>query len=197
MINGFCRTDGGALAWLPVDVPNAESESKSVQLRVLHSVCRQIFISRHTILNRVNSLPLAHRSAAIRALTLAIRLMYNGTIHRLHQISGEDEEIGFGHADVLSFMAEVNAIVVPFLSSTDPSLVFEVAAWILETAKLSDVHRSGAASAVMAVLGLLERNNYVVGRPVILACVARNVHLVCFLITASMFAMQWPYVEYD
>ena len=183
MINGFCRTDGGGLAWLPVDVPNAETESKSVQLRVLHCVCRQIFRSRHTILNRVNSLPREHRSPAIRSLTLAIRLMYNGTIHRLHQISGMDEEIGFEHADVLSFMAEVNAIIVPFLSSTDPSLVFEVAAWVLETAMLSDVHRSGAASAGMSVLGLLDRNNYVVGRPVILACVARNVHLVCVLLT--------------
>jgi len=178
MITGFCRPDGATLAWLPNDVPNSQVDSKSVQSRIIHCVCRRIFQSRHAILNRVNSLPLAHRSVAVRTLTLSLRLLFNGTIEELHPLSGKDEPLGFGFPEVSSFLMAVNAIVIPYLSSPDPSLVFESAAWVLETAKLSDVHKSAAASAVTAVIGLLERNNFVVGRPVILACVARNLHLV-------------------
>lgn len=115
-------------------------------------------------------------------------------VEEMQAISGGDGsprgpmgEKDFVNAERILGVSDVVSHLVPFLSSLDPALVFEVGINLLSLADVPGGKPEWASASITAILTLWDRQEYVAGRESIVKAVVQNLQLLDLHMQVSLF----------
>lgn len=144
-----------------------------------------VWNKRNLLLSRAMVLPIESFRAAVFPLVYAVKTVASGVVQDLQKLSGNSRgndgsprgPLEFGNAEKIVGVSDVVSHLVPFLSSLDPALVFEVAINLLSLADVPGGKPEWAMGSITAILTLWDRQEFSAARESIVRAVATNLQL--------------------
>lgn len=154
-----------------------------------------VWNKRNLLLSRAMVLPVESFRAAVFPLVYAVKTVASGVVQDLQKLSGNSRgndgsprgPLEFGNAEKIVGVSDVVSHLVPFLSSLDPALVFEVAINLLSLADVPGGKPEWAMGSITAILTLWDRQEFSAARESIVRAVATNLQLLDIHTQVSLF----------
>ncbi|KAH7441479.1 hypothetical protein KP509_03G039800 [Ceratopteris richardii] len=168
--------------------------SLAIRSNWIISMCKFVWEKRNLLMARSLVLPLESFRSTIQPLVFAIKAVATGMVEEMQAISGGDTsprgpmgEKEFVNAERILAVSDLVSHLVPFLSSVDPPLVFEVGVNLLSLADVPGGKPEWASASVTAILTLWDRQEFSSGKESIVKAVVQNLQLLDLHMQVSLF----------
>ncbi|KAI5073208.1 hypothetical protein GOP47_0011221 [Adiantum capillus-veneris] len=157
------------------------------------SMCNFVWEKRNLLMARSLVLPIESFRSTVQPLVFAIKAVATGMVEEMQAISGGNTSprgpMGedFVNAERILAVSDLVSHLVPFLTSLDPSLVFEVGVNLLSLADVPGGKPEWASASVTAILTLWDRQEFMAGRESIVKAVVQNLQLLDLHMQVSLF----------
>ncbi|KAJ3671682.1 hypothetical protein LUZ60_007761 [Juncus effusus] len=153
-----------------------------------------IWSKRSALIARSLVLPIEAFRYTVYPLVYAAKSVASSTVETLRKISrpGENQPAtqtaaGDLSAEKLVGVSDVVSHLLPFLSSLDPPLIYEVGINMLSLADVPGGKPEWASAAIIAILTLWDRQEFSSARETIVRAVVTNLHLLDLSMQVSLF----------
>ncbi|XP_042500898.1 protein TPLATE-like isoform X2 [Macadamia integrifolia] len=153
-----------------------------------------VWKSRNALMARSLILPIESFRVTVFPLVYAAKAVASGSvevIRKLSKSSGNSSSntnmMNLGNAEKLVGVSDVVSHLVPFLSSLDPALIFEVGINMLYLADVPGGKPEWASQSIIAILTLWDRQEFSSARESIVRAVVTNLHLLDLHMQVSLF----------
>ncbi|KAJ4819021.1 ARM repeat superfamily protein [Rhynchospora pubera] len=153
-----------------------------------------IWSKRSALIARSLVLPVEAFRTTVFPLVYAAKCVASGTVETLRKIArpGDDKLVtstsaGESSAEKLVGVSDIVSHLLPFLSSLDPPLIFEVGINMLSLADVPGGKPEWASAAIIAILTLWDRQEFSSARETIVRAVVTNLHLLDLTMQVSLF----------
>eukprot|EP01018_Ginkgo_biloba_P002390 Gb_27119 [translate_table: standard] len=145
-----------------------------------------VWTKRNMLIARSLVVPVESFRVTVFPLVYAVKTVASGVIQDLQKLSGNNNSGNdgsprgppeFGNAEKIVGVSDVISHLVPFLSSLDPALVFEVGINLLSLADVPGGKPEWALGSITAILTLWDRQEFFAARESIVRAVATNLQL--------------------
>ncbi|KAL3683893.1 hypothetical protein R1sor_001915 [Riccia sorocarpa] len=157
-------------------------------------MCRFVWEKRDFLMARSLILPVENFRATVSPLVFAVKAVTTGMVEEMQAITGQGnsprsplEEKDYVNAERILAVSDLVSHLVPFLSSLDPALVFEVAINLLTLADVPGGKPEWAAAPIMSLLNLWDRQEFRAGRESIVRAVVKNLQLLDLHMQVALF----------
>ncbi|KAH7433717.1 hypothetical protein KP509_07G082700 [Ceratopteris richardii] len=158
------------------------------------AMCKFTWEKRNMLMARTLVLPIESFRSTIQPLVFAVKAVATGMVEEMQAISGGDAsprgpmgDKEFVDAERILAVSDLVSHLVPFLSSFDPSLVFEVGINLLSLADVPGGKPEWASASITAILTLWDRQEFTLGRESIVKAVVQNLQLLDLHMQVSLF----------
>nr|XP_010930802.1 protein TPLATE isoform X1 [Elaeis guineensis] len=147
-----------------------------------------IWLQRNALMARALVLPIESFRATVFPLVYAAKTVASGAVdifRKLSKIAPPPDTSS--SAEKLVGISDVVSHLLPFLSSLDPPLVFEVGINMLSLADVPGGKPEWASASIIAILTLWDRQEFSSARESIVRAVVTNLHLLDLSMQVSLF----------
>ncbi|XP_072969493.1 protein TPLATE [Typha angustifolia] len=145
---------------------------------------------RNSLMSRSLIFPVESFRVTVFPLVYSAKSVASGSVEVLRKLSKAGVEAGgevAGSAEKLVGVSDVVSHLLPFLSSLDPPLVFEVGINMLSLADAPGGKPEWASASIIAILTLWDRQEFSSARETIVRAVVTNLHLLDLSMQVSLF----------
>ncbi|XP_043724267.1 protein TPLATE-like isoform X2 [Telopea speciosissima] len=153
-----------------------------------------VWKSRNALMARSLILPIESFRVTVFPLVYAVKAVASGSVEVIRQLSkssgnssSNTDMMNLGNAEKLVGVSDVVTHLVPFLSSLDPALIFEVGINMLYLADVPGGKPEWASQSIIAILTLWDRQEFSSARESIVRAVVTNLHLLDLHMQISLF----------
>ncbi|XP_042519649.1 protein TPLATE-like isoform X2 [Macadamia integrifolia] len=153
-----------------------------------------IWKKRNALMARSLILPIESFRVSVSPLVFAVKAVASGAVEVIRKLSkssgsrsGYGNILDLGNAEKLVGVSDVVTHLVPFLSSLDPALIFEVGINMLYLADVPGGKPEWASQSIIAILTLWDRQEFSSARESIVRAVVTNLHLLDLHMQVSLF----------
>ncbi|XP_043705960.1 protein TPLATE-like isoform X2 [Telopea speciosissima] len=154
-----------------------------------------IWRRRNALMARSLVLLIENFGVTVFPLVFAVKAVASGTVEVIrklskssgNRISSNANMLDLGNAEKLVGVSDVVTHLVPFLSSLDPALIFEVGINMLYLADVPGGKPEWASQSIIAILTLWDRQEFSSARESIVRVVVTNLHLLDLHMQVSLF----------
>ncbi|KAG6555879.1 hypothetical protein Mapa_002521 [Marchantia paleacea] len=168
--------------------------SLAIRSAWVSAMCRFVWEKRDFLMARSLILPVENFRATVSPLVFAVKAVTTGMVEEMQAITGQQgsprsplEERDFVNAERILGVSDLVSHLVPFLSSLDPALVFEVGINLLSLADVPGGKPEWASAPIMALLNLWDRQEFRAGRESIVRAVVKNLQLLDLHMQVALF----------
>lgn len=143
-----------------------------------------VWSKRSALISRSRVLPVEAFRTTVFPLVYAAKCVASGAVETLREIArpGDNKPAtsayaGESSAEKLVGVSDIVSHLLPFLSSLDPPLIFEVGINMLSLADVPGGKPEWASAAIIAILTLWDRQEFSSARETIVRAVVANLHL--------------------
>lgn len=156
--------------------------SLAVRSTWIVSTVESVWKMRNSLLARSLILPIESFRATVFPLVYTAKTVGSGAIDVLRKISkpgagNSGDEVEISSAEILVGVSDLVSHLLPFLSSLDPPLIFEVGINMLSLADVPGGKPEWASASIIAILTLWDRQEFSSARESIVRAVVTNLHL--------------------
>ncbi|XP_042410677.1 protein TPLATE-like, partial [Zingiber officinale] len=156
-----------------------------------------VWKKRNALITRSLVLPIESFRASVFPLVYAAKAVASGSVEVLRKLSRPGGRSNSGSATSTADSAssaekhvgvsDVVSHLLPFLSSLDPALIFEVGINMLSLADVPGGKPEWASASIIAILTLWDRQEFSSARESIVRAVVTNLHLIDLSMQVSLF----------
>lgn len=151
-----------------------------------------VWLQRNALMARSLILPIESFRATVFPLVYAAKAVASGAVDVFRKLSKSSESNApppdsSSSAEKLVGVSDVVSHLLPFLSSLDPPLIFEVGINMLSLADVPGGKPEWASASIIAILTLWDRQEFSSARESIVRAVVRNLHLLDLSMQVSLF----------
>ncbi|XP_078433790.1 ARM repeat superfamily protein [Wolffia australiana] len=154
------------------------------------SAVDQTWKLRNALMARSLILPVERFKSTVFPLVYAAKAVASGSVEVLRKLSkngGKSSIEDMGSAEKLVGVSDIVSHLLPFLSSLDPPLIFEVGVNMLSLADVPGGKPEWASASIIAILTLWDRQEFFSARESIVRAVVANLHLLDLNMQVSLF----------
>lgn len=153
-----------------------------------------VWKSRNALMARSLILPIESFRVTVFPLVYATKAVASGAMEVFRKLSKSSnvETDSFWSAEKVVGVSDVVSHLLPFLSSLDPPLIFEVGINMLSLADVPGGKPEWASASIIAILTLWDRQEFSSARESIVRAVVTNLHL----LDLHMQVNFWQYSSY-
>ena len=154
--------------------------SLSIRSSWIVSAVDLIWKMRNALMSRSLILPVERFKSTVFPLVYSAKAVASGSAEILRKLSksgGKSPLVDTGSAEKLVGVSDVVSHLLPFLSSLDPPLIFEVGINMLSLADVPGGKPEWASASIIAILTLWDRQEFFSARESIVRAVVANLHL--------------------
>ncbi|EFJ13335.1 hypothetical protein SELMODRAFT_122869 [Selaginella moellendorffii] len=191
----FSEFSSKRMSTLAGDTIVATEASVAIRAHWVASMCTFVWEKRDLLMARSRVLPFESFRATIFPLVYAIKAVATGMVEEMQALFGNDGRFSsyrddnkqFVNAERILGVSDVVSHLVPFLSSLDPSLVYDVGINLLSLADVPGGKPEWASASIMSLLTLWDRQDFNAGRESIVRAVVENLQLLDLHMQVSLF----------
>ncbi|KAH7681023.1 Armadillo-like helical-containing protein [Dioscorea alata] len=148
-----------------------------------------VWKSRNALMARSLILPIESFRVTVFPLVYATKAVASGAMEVFRKLSksSNTETDSFWSAEKVVGVSDVVSHLLPFLSSLDPPLIFEVGINMLSLADVPGGKPEWASASIIAILTLWDRQEFSSARESIVRAVVTNLHLLDLHMQVSIF----------
>ncbi|CAM6095749.1 unnamed protein product [Calypogeia fissa] len=167
----------------------------SIRSAWVSTMCRFVWEKRDLLMARSLILPVENFRATVFPLVFAVKAVATGLVEEMQTLTGNQggsprsplEDREFVNAERILGVSDVVSHFMPFLSSLDPALIFEVGINLLALADVPGGKPEWASAPVMSLLTLWDRQEFRAGRESIVRAVVKNLQLLDLHMQVALF----------
>ncbi|KAK6928487.1 hypothetical protein RJ641_007078 [Dillenia turbinata] len=188
----FLEFDSKRMSRLAGDKLVDSENSLAIRSNWVSSMVDFVWKKRNALMARSLILPVESFRATVFPLAYAIKAVASGAIEVIGKLSKNQGNKGVntlnaGNAERLVGVSDLVSHFVPFLSSLDPALIFEVGINMLCLADVPGGKPEWASLSIIAILTLWDRQEFSSARESIVRSVVTNLHLLDLHMQVSLF----------
>ncbi|KAJ7300288.1 hypothetical protein O6H91_20G047800 [Diphasiastrum complanatum] len=160
--------------------------SLAIRSNWMTAMCRFAWEKRDLLMSRSLILPVESFRATVFPLVFAVKAVATNLVEALPAGTGSASQEFFNAERILG-VSDVVSHLVPFLSSLDPALVYEVTINLLSLADVPGGKPEWASAPITALLTLWDRQDFNAGRESIVRAAVKNLQLLDLHMQVTLF----------
>lgn len=187
----FMEFDSKRMSRLAGDKLVDSENSLAIRSNWVSSMVKFVWKKRNALMARSLILPVESFRSTVLPVAYGVKAVASGAVEVIQKLSKSSSAnvntVDSANAEKFVGVSDVVSHLVPFLSSLDPALIFEVGINMLYLADVPGGKPEWASASIIAILTLWDRQEFSSARESIVRAVVTNLHLLDLHMQVSLF----------